>query len=88
MQEAEAAGGGGGGNKLGGGGFVVGENGAGWRSVPAAGSESAAAAAAAEIRSLRENLRVAEEVRVVAVVRPCGRSHRKYHAGSLIFLTK
>lgn len=83
MQEAEAAGGGVGVNKLGGGGFVGGENGAGWRLVPAGGPESAAeTAAAVEIRSLRENLGVAVEVRVGMVVRPRGRFLRMYPAGS------
>lgn len=89
MQEAEAAGGGVGVNRLGGGGFVGGEIGAGWRPVPQAGPESAAeTAAAAEIRSLRESLRVAEEVGVVVIAQPRGRFLRRGHAGSLRFLTK
>ena len=56
--------------KLGMGG-TVGGNGAGWRTVAGAGAgagagpEPAAAAAAAEIQSLRESLRVAEEVGVL-----------------------
>ena len=71
MQEAEAAGGGVGVNKLGGGDFVGGENGAGWRSVPAAEPESAVQTpAVAEIQSLRERLRVAEEVGAVVVAQP------------------